>query len=275
MKILDGAIGTELISRGVARETEPFGASAIVDSPGALEALHGDYARAGATVHTANTFRTQAHRIGDRWRASLRAAVEIARQAVPAEHVLLGSLAPIEDCYRPDLSPGRQSFDAHREMSTALVDEGCDVVLCETFADEAEALTAVEASLRAGATVWLSLTAGPEGDLLSPKAFRRIGRRAIDLGAKRLLANCIGAPRIAPYVSALVETGAPVGVYANAGPVGKGIGWDDATDEGVARYVALAAGWADLGASLIGGCCGTGPRHIAALADYFDQTAFG
>ncbi|MEM7137903.1 MAG: homocysteine S-methyltransferase family protein [Myxococcota bacterium] len=269
MRILDGAIGTELISRGVARETEPFGANVIADSPGALAALHRDYARAGATVHTANTFRTQAHRIGSRWRESLRTALEIARRSIPAEHVLLGSLAPFEDCYRPDLSPGRKAFDAHLEMAMALVDEGCDVVLCETFAHEEEALTAVEAATRAGATAWLSLTAGPEGDLLSPEAFGRVGRQAIDLGATRLLANCIGAARIAPFVTALAETGAPVGVYANAGPVGDGIGWGHATDNGVARYVELAASWVDLGASLIGGCCGTGPRHIAALARRF------
>ena len=127
---------------------------------------------------------------------------------------------------------------------------------------------AVEAALESGRPVWLALTAGPDATLLEPKDFARIGRDAASLGVSRLLANCIAATRIAPYVEALARAGIPVGVYANAGDADEGLGWG--ADAGAAvRYAELADQWARLGATVVGGCCGTGPEHIRALRERF------
>jgi S-methylmethionine-dependent homocysteine/selenocysteine methylase len=67
-----------------------------------------------------------------------------------------------------------------------------------------------------------------------------------------------------PYVERLAEAGVPFGAYANAGEAAEGLGWTDAPD--VARYVDLAEAWVRAGATIVGGCCGTGPAHIRALA---------
>lgn len=269
MRILDGPIGTELIARGVELDGVEWSARAIWTAPGLLSDVHATYAAAGATLHTANTFRTQPGLLGDRWRDHLRAAVRITKAAIPEGQEVLGSIAPIEDCYRPDLSPGGAALATHRESALALADAGCDVLLCETFADEAEALAAVEGAAEAGLPVWLSLTGGPFGDLLKPHDFERIGRDAISRGAGRLLANCIAATKMAPYVEALMTLDAPVGVYANAGAKEDRVGWDDTDEDAAKRYLELAERWAELGATVVGGCCGTGPLHIRALRERF------
>jgi S-methylmethionine-dependent homocysteine/selenocysteine methylase len=269
VQILDGAIGTELISRGLSFDAPAWSGRAALDAPEALAAVHADYARAGATLHTANTFRTQPHALGDRWRDALRASIAVARRAVPRGHRVLGSMAPVADCYRPDLSPGEGARPDHRQMARALAEAGCDVLLCETFANEVEALVAVEGALKTELPVWLSLTAGPFGDLLKPDALRRIARRAASTGIERVLVNCVAASRIQPYVDAISGLGCPTGVYANAGGREEGLGWEATSREAAEAYAALAQGWVDAGATVVGGCCGTGPLHVAALAERF------
>lgn len=275
MQILDGPIGTELIARGVALDGPDWSALAIRRAPGLLAEVHVAYSRAGATLHTANTFRTQPRVLGDRWRDDLRTAVTIARTAVPDGHTVLGSIGPIEDCYRPDLSPGSAALPRHRETARALAETGCDVLLCETFAHEAEALAALGAARDTGLPVWLSLTAGPFGELLTPLDFERIGREAVAVGVDRLLANCIAATRITPFIEALASLGIPVGVYANAGAKDERLGWEDAAQDAGERYAKLAERWVEIGATVIGGCCGTGPAHIRALRERFGSGVGG
>ncbi len=275
MEILDGPIGTELIARGVALDGPDWSARAIRRAPDLLAEVHAAYSRAGATLHTANTFRTQPRVLGDRWRDDLRAAVTIARAAVPDGQYVLGSIGPIEDCYRPDLSPGSAALSLHAETARALADAGCDALLCETFAHEAEALAALRAARETGLPVWLSLTAGPFGELLTPSDFERIGAEAVAVGVDRLLANCIAATLVTPFVEALASLGVPVGVYANAGAKDERLGWEDATRDAGKRYVKLAELWAEIGATVIGGCCGTGPAHIRALRERFGSGVGG
>ena len=269
VQILDGAIGTQLISRGFGLEAPDWSARAIGEAPTLLAQLHVDYARAGATLHTANTFRTQPRAMGEGWTATLRAAVRLARDAVPPQCTVLGSMAPIEDCYRPDLSPGAAARTQHHEIALALANAGCDALLCETFANGAEAVVAAEEAVATGLPAWLSLTAGPFGDLLSPAELGRIGKDAVSTGIERLLVNCIAAAQIDAYVDAIASLGVPIGVYANAGKEDDALGWGATSPRAAEAYAELAERWKDAGATVIGGCCGTGPLHIAALAERF------
>lgn len=269
VRILDGAIGTELISRGLELEAPDWSARAITHAPDLLAQLHAEYAHAGASLHTANTFRTQPRALGKGWVAALQAAVRIARDAVPPEHLVLGSMAPVEDCYRPDLSPGAAARTEHRKIASALANAGCQVLLCETFANGPEAIVAAEEAVATGLPTWLSLTAGPFGDLLSPEELAQIGKDAVSSGIERLLVNCIAATEIGEYVDAIAPLGVPIGVYANAGREDEGLGWAATSPRAAEAYAVLAERWKDAGASVIGGCCGTGPLHIRALAERF------
>ncbi len=279
-------MGTELLRAGVALPEQAragWSAAAIRSHPEVIVAIHQAYAQAGATVHTACTFRTQpgvfpsSGAAGD-FRQLTREAVSLARRSVPTGHLVAGSLAPIGDCYDPRGAPAALSVDGHRAMADALAESGADLILCETFPHAGEALIAARAALQTGLPVWLSLTAGPAGALMTTAHVEFAARDAAALGVRAVLLNCIAAAKVEPFLHAAAAglarargAGIPrvrLGVYANAGDPGEGLGWDGATDSSgaPARYAQLAQRWVECGATIVGGCCGTGPAHIAALS---------
>lgn len=268
LTLLDGPLGTELERRGVDTGLPLWSARALLEAPDVVSAIHRDYAAAGATVHTANTFRTRRRTVGDRWEELTRLAVRLAREAVPEGHRVAGSLAPIADCYRPDLSPADPRPE-HAEMAGVLADAGCDLILCETFPHVGEALVAVEEAVGTGVETWVSFTAGPSAGLLTPEAIGRAACEAVGRGARAVLVNCVPAARTLEFLRPLDGVGVPFGAYANAGSPDERIGWlsPGEDDEAAERYARIARTWIDAGATLVGTCCGTGPRHIAALAE--------
>jgi S-methylmethionine-dependent homocysteine/selenocysteine methylase len=264
--LLNGPMGTELERRGVPTPLPVWSALALDVAPGVVAAIHRDYAAAGAVVHIANTFRTRRRTLGERWEGLARSAVRIARDSVPPGQRVAGSMGPLEDCYRPDRSPGEASRGEHAELARTLADAGVDVLFCETFAHAGEAAVAVQEAVRTGIETWVSLTAGPEASLLTYSAMAEAARICAAEGARVVLVNCTPARRTLAYVEAIATAGVPFGAYANAGPPEDRIGWQADGNEGAAQYATLARAWVDAGATVIGGCCGTGPAHIQALA---------
>lgn len=263
--ILDGPMGTELGLRGVPLPAPLWSAWANLHAPEVVAAIHADYAAAGARVQTANTFRTKRRSMGAGWEAAARRAVALAREA---GGLVAGSVAPLEDCYSPWLSPENPAPE-HAELAAALADAGCDLLLAETFPHTGEALAAVEACVATGVETWVAFTAGPDADLLTPAQVGRGAREAVARGASAVLVNCVPAARTLEYVRALAGCGVPFGAYANAGHPTEGLGWETPSDDAPERYLALAETWVEAGATLIGSCCGTGPAHIRALAGRF------
>jgi S-methylmethionine-dependent homocysteine/selenocysteine methylase len=269
--LLDGPLGTELNARGAETPLPAWSAHTVQDRPNLVRAIHRDYAAAGATVHTACTFRTRPETAGPSWRGLAVRAVDLCRSAVPAGHLVAGSLAPVHDCYRPELAP-QDAYGQHLALAEVLADAGCDLLLVETHPSPREALQAVHAACQTGLPTWLALTAGPSADLMRPEDMGEIAQRAIDLGVDAVLVNCVAATATLPYVVALVEVaqGVPVGAYGNAGHVDDQVGWRPGPP-GPDRYVQLARQWVKAGASVLGACCGTTPAHIEALRTAIDR----
>ncbi len=265
-------MGTELVRRGLSLPPPLWSARALDEAEELVAAIHADYAAAGARIHTANTFRTdpyslrKAGREGD-WQNLTAKALAIARSAVPSDHRVLGSLSPLEDCYRPDLSPPRDlALAEHGCFARGLAAAGADGILCETFPHKGEALLAVEAAVATGLPVWLSLTLGPSGDLMEPAEVVDAAREAVERGVEAILLNCSPVPIIAALLPKLAELGVTVGAYANVGHEEPAGGWLYSEEDSPAAYIAAALGWAAAGATILGGCCGTKPEHIRALA---------
>ncbi len=272
MTLLDGAMGTELDARGVPTPEPGWSAHALETAPATVRAIHEDYVRAGAVVVRTNTFRTQPRIFPDQWRRLVRTAVDLAREARHSSASasasaarIAGSMAPVFDCYRPDLAPAPSiARAAHRVLAEALAEEKVDLLVCETFPHAGEAAIAVEQAANTGLETWAALTAGPDGSLMSPEAMERAARDCVSAGARAVLVCCTGANITLAYVDRLARIGVPFGAYANAGDPSEGLGWG--APDAAARYAAVARGWARAGASILGSCCGTTPAHTSALA---------
>lgn len=256
--VVDGPMGTQLAERGVPTPAPGWSAYAIRSHPDVVATVHADYARAGATVHRTNTFRAQPRVFGEAFAAMVVDAVALARRGA-GSGLVAGSIAPIEDCYRPDLSPPEEEArPLHRAMAERLAASGCDLLVCETFPHGGEARVAVEEAVRTGIETWVALTAGPEAELMTPAAMGEAARACASAGARAVLVSCTAAERTLPYVEQLAKAGVPFGAYANAG-----IPAEAMTPE---RYAELARTWIAAGATIVGACCGTGPAHVAAVA---------
>jgi S-methylmethionine-dependent homocysteine/selenocysteine methylase len=260
--VLDGALGSQLTERGLDTRPPLWSARALDDAPEVVTEIHRSYAAAGATVHRTNTFRTRPRTLGGDSAESHRLmalAVKLTRSAVPHDHRVAGSLGPLEDCYRPDLAPSDDVCEReHGEFAFALAAEGVDLLFCETFPSPREARIATAACVATGLPTWTSFTAGPNGDLLTPDALAEGALACRDAGAEIVLANCIAAAHVLPYLEALARRELPFGVYANAAV------WNGPRATPV-QYVEYARTWVATGARVIGSCCGTGPEHTTAL----------
>ncbi len=261
--LLDGPMGTQLIEMGHACPAPAWSAQPLLHVPEAIQQVHQSYASAGAQIHCANTFRTQAHIVGADWVRLTELAVQLAKDACQPNGRVAGCMAPIQDCYRPDLSPENPG-PMHAQLAQALQKSGVDILLCETFPHIPEALSAVEAAVETGIETWVSFTAGPNGDLLQPDDIAKGAKAAISMGAGAVLVNCVPATQTARFLEPLQDLGVPFGAYANAGDPNEGLGWGP-NEDGPKRYADHAERWIEMGATLIGSCCGTGPAHIQAL----------
>jgi S-methylmethionine-dependent homocysteine/selenocysteine methylase len=266
--ILDGPMGTELLARGVATPLPGWSAHAIESDPDVVAAIHHDYAQAGATVHTANTFRTQPRRFAESWRTLLHQAVDLARRGTAGfGGRIAGSISPLEDCYRPDLSP-LDPRPGHRLIANALADAGVDLLLVETFPHLGEAQVAIEEAIATGLPTWVAFTAGPSADLLTVEEIRKGAEHAVSVGVAAVLVNCVPTQRMSEFLEPLRNLPVPFGAYGNAGAADDDVGFTtDAID--AIRYADFAKEWVAAGASIVGSCCGTGIEHVAELGRRF------
>lgn len=290
--VLDGATGTELARRGVPTALPLWSAAALRSHPATVEAIHRDYVDAGADVIVANTFRTNARTLA---RAGLldegahlnRLAVELARRAVrgalrpageaaPHAPLVAASVAPVEDCYRPDLVPDEPTLlDEHRQMMRWVAAAEPDLVWIETMNTVREARAAAQAAREAAVPLAVSFVVREGGELLSGEPLERGVAEVAAFEPLAVGLNCIPPdgmtarlPRLVECVARLRGRHPPaVAAYAHVGNPDPISGWSFSQSVGPAEYAAHALRWRSLGATIIGGCCGTTPEHVRAVAE--------
>lgn len=288
--ILDGAMGTELQRRGADTSLPLWSARALIDCPATVYGIHKDYLAAGAQIITTNTFRTNL-RVLERAGCSRTAqeltllACDLARHAQndfgAASALVAGSIAPVEDCYEPKLVPPDRELEIeHRALTESLAEGGVDFIFCETFNCLREAKAVLSAAALTGIDTAISFVCNPEGDLLSGEHLEAAVLMSQDLGAAFVCVNCASPAVLEPALHRLASCSSiPFGIYANGSGVPDGAaGWtfdkdsvldDDARIKRISPeddYAEAALRWAKLGATVIGGCCGTTPDYIARLS---------
>jgi S-methylmethionine-dependent homocysteine/selenocysteine methylase len=270
--VLDGATGTELERRGVATRLPLWSAAALDTHPEVVAAIHADYVAAGVDVVTANTFRTQRRSLAHagwegRARELTRRAVSLARDAADGRVLVFGSAPTLEDCYHPERVPDDAALAReHAEHARHLADAGVDAILVETMNTIREARAALAAAAEAGAPALASFVCWDGARLLSGEPLADAAAAARDAGACAVLVNCLPPSNVAPCLGVLAAQELPFGAYPNLGEPEDEQGFRRSEDLGPERLAALCAGWIAHGARVIGGCCGTTPAHLAAIA---------
>lgn len=293
--ILDGAIGSEIVRRGVRWRQHGMRTEADV-----VQAVHEDYIEAGADIITTNTFQLtrrtylnlfrdlhHMRRIGapgleSQAAALIEKAVLLARQAAQKAGenrpvAIAGSISPLNHCFRPDLSP---PFDValreHGESAQALANAGVDFILLETMNNVSEATAALQAAKKTDLPLWVSFTLGPGGrTILSGESITDAARALDSIGCDALLLNCAPPDDISAGLEELRKACAlPFGAYSHIGrydpPSWKFDFHPQFTDSETCppeKYLLYAKRWRELGATIIGGCCGTTPAHIKAVKE--------
>lgn len=278
--VLDGATGTELERRGFVTRLPLWSAAALTDAPELVEAIHRDYVAAGARLLVANTFRTNvrtlraAGRLDDGPELN-RQAVELARRAAGCDRGIFvaASVAPVEDCYHPERTPGEDTLRAeHAQMMSWLQAAAPDFIWIETMGTIREAGIAAIAAADAGLPVAVSFITRADGALLSgePLADAVAAIEPCDPLAVGL--NCVPPTGLTANLARLRPlTDRPLAAYAHINNAVPTPGWTFAEFASPEEYARHARDWLALGVRLIGGCCGTTPAHIAALRRLADR----
>ena len=287
--VLDGGMGRELLRIGAPFRQPEWSALALVEGPEWVVQAHRNFIDAGAGLITTNSYAVVPFHLGDevfatRGRSLAELSGRLARQAVVEsgrpDVLVAGSLPPLFGSYRPDLFEPDRAADVIDPLVDGLA-PFVDLWLGETLGSIVEARTVRAALDRASSTLplWLSFTLDDHvpGTLRSGEKVDDAVGVALSLGAEAVLFNCCQAETIT-HALAIARTAcagrARIGGYANRFVAAHSS--ETRANEGLARfrddlapdeYGDVVADWLRSGATLVGGCCGMEPAHIARIAE--------
>jgi methionine synthase I (cobalamin-dependent)/5,10-methylenetetrahydrofolate reductase len=283
--VADGAMGTMLNSRGVAfdRCLDELNLS----DPALVGAIHSEYIQAGSELIKTNTFganrfKLSRHRLDDQLDAINRAGVALAKKVVAGSFkdvFIAGDIGPLGVRMAPygRIQP-EEAVEAFKEQAQSLLSEGVDLFLIETMTDLHEVREAIAAvkEIAPGLPVIASLTFTRDDRTLLGDDPLKVVSTVTDEGADIVGLNCSGGPAQLLRILKLMRRAEPTArfsVMPNAGwpeQVGGRIMYPAAADYFGEYVQALRQN----GAVILGGCCGTTPRHIAALRKAVDHAPF-
>ena len=270
--VFDGAMGSLLYERGVF-VTQNF-EQLNVTRPEVVGKIHEDYVAAGAQVLETNTFGGNSfcldrHGLGDQVRAYNIAGARLARKAAGQDVWVAGSIGPT------GLVPGvaspaelDQVAATFAEQAAALVEGGVDLFVLETFRHLEEIRIAIDAARRAAPELPIiaSMAFNPSETVADGSTPEQVATTLRDWGADVIGVNCGDGPQLALAIAERMRAaGLPLCVQPNAGL--------PRTVDGRLLYMAtpeyldvFARRTIQLGATMIGGCCGTTPDHVHWMA---------
>ncbi|MFD1138461.1 bifunctional homocysteine S-methyltransferase/methylenetetrahydrofolate reductase [Paenibacillus urinalis] len=269
----DGAMGTQLYQMGV-----PVGVSyeeLNLTSPEMVKDVHRRYIEAGARLIETNTFSANyvnlsKYGLEDQVEAINRAGVRIAREAMGIKGFVVGAVGAIRAGKRADISAAKLNLYFNQQIS-ALVAEGIDGVLLETFYDVEELVIAVrQVKKLTDLPIICQFAIDDVGRTFDgftmPEAFSILHKEGADV----IGFNCRTGPNgIIRAMESVRNLGIPMSVFPNAG-LAEYVDGEYRYGASAEYFGQSAVGFADLNARIIGGCCGTTPEHIKAMVSALD-----
>lgn len=281
--LLDGAMGTEILNRGVSTSLPLWSAEALLTYPEVVRGIHEDYIKAGADIITTNTFSTTKRnfskkKIGDKAYDMTLLACHLARDAKKIAKknkkiYIAGSVAPLEDCYSPQLTPPQKDIEREHDAFVKILRDGeVDFILIETMITLRETLAAIQAAEKYNLSFGVCFCCNDNLELLSGEPLKKVIQNIEKHNPLFIGVNCVSIPIATKTVKYLHKiSNLPVCVYAQGnGAPEKTQGWQFHTKENDESYITAAGEWIDDGAQIVGGCCGTTPRDIKKIySTYF------
>lgn len=279
--VCDGAIGTELRKR-IPAHLQCLNACNIDDAYAPIvEAIHRAYRDAGADVIQTNTYQANRealapHGLAEQVAAINRAGVQLARAVAGDTHYVAGSVGPLPFHAQPEpsIKAIRRLF---KEQMDALVDAGADLLLLETFVSKKQAEIATKQALTYDVPVIAEISGISGGTVGAGVDVRVFAQELEQLGAHAVGINCRGPHDLVEAMELLAPIiRVPLVVQPNAGNprVEQGeIALSYTVDAEIfSDYVRKLV---ELGANMIGGCCGTTPGYTARIRQAVAQQAPG
>ena len=281
--ILDGGMGQELIARAPEGPTPLWATQVMMDHPEIVQDIHSEYFEAGAEIATLNTYavlrdRLKNNGIADQFVTLHQKARDIALAARKdfGGGKIASSLGPLGASYRPDLAPEVDQSAAIYAEIIALHDAHVDLHIIETASGLKLAEGALAGCGDATKPVWIGLSVDDtDGTLLRSGNPLKDALPLLDKYAPAaVLVNCSTPEAVSQALPIIAAHGIPFGAYANGFTkisdafkvVNQTVDTLTArTDLGPEAYADFAEHWAEMGATIIGGCCEVGPAHIAEI----------
>ena len=282
--ILDGAMGTELINRGIECPLPIWSANANITHPKVVEEIHSQYVDAGASVITTNTFRSTKwsylkagynnYDAQEKARKSLFLAVESAQKAKISDVRIAGSITSIEDCYSPEKFPGKAIAKENYEQTLKAFDESdVDLILFETMGNIHEIKIGLDLSQSIQIPVWLSLIMGDDKHILDGTPITNVISEFPPNVVNCLLINCNTIDITKKAIRYLKKKwGGAWGAYPNLGKSDYKNDYLDIIDTSNIEtgFQTILKNKPDV----IGLCCGSTPMHINQLTKLLPSHAF-
>ncbi len=287
LTIIDGGMGRELKEIGAPFSQPLWSAQALIEAPEYVEKAHQNFIDAGAEVVIVNSYACVPFHLGDKryQREGTNLAQQagvIARSVAPKTVRVAGSIPPPLGSYRPDLFEAERAKEITKQLYDAQ-DPYVDLWIAETISslNEFEAIHSVLKQSKKDCYYAFSLSdeVSDVARLRSGQAVKIAAALVCFVGAKGILFNCsvpevmeqaiVDARQVINDYQADVEIGAyannftPINTDHEANNTYQAMRELSPDD-----YLVFAKRWYQAGASLIGGCCGIGPAHIQALADW-------
>lgn len=268
----DGGMGTQLHHHGAPPDAV-FEYLNLINAP-LVARVHADYINAGAELIETNTFGANALRLATyglehKVAAINRTGARLARDAAGEQRFVAGSVGPLLPVRGETSELGNRSkLKVFREQMTALAEGGIDLFLLETFLSSDDLLLAIDIAreLDLPAIAQLAFTEG--GFSADGLTVEQVAYKLSEAAPAAIGANCGAGPRELLQVLRRLAAASsrPLSAFPNSGFPQRVDGRTLylATPD---YFAAIGREMTDAGAALIGGCCGTGPEHIRALAN--------
>jgi S-methylmethionine-dependent homocysteine/selenocysteine methylase len=279
--LLDGATGTELEKRGVPMNSKAWSAEAILSHPHIVQAVHEDYINAGVDIVIVNSFSTARHLLlpaglMGQFRhlntEAVRLAVRAREKTATGPVAIAGSIAPITFCddLQKNFPPLTEALSWYTEQAELLAEAGVDLLLIEMIEEIQQASLAVQAACSTGLPVWLGFSCrrNDAGDILLWKRQQTLteGIEAISRigGSAAFIMHTEVSDTTEAFSLLKTCWQGTLGVYAHSGRFVMP-NWEFNGIISPEEYAAETGSWIQMGAQIIGGCCGIGPAHIREL----------